>query len=152
MAKDTALLRGKVAKILNERDIALNIGSAQGVIKGMKFAIVGPTSQEIRDPETGEVLDVVDQLKALIQAKEVRERITICSTYKTPKLTPGGLFSTLYASNNLRTTQEVADSMENFTMLTLLVADENPINIGDRVKQVEDSAAPDSHQRIYITS
>src|SRR5437870_12957166 len=95
MAKDTPLLQGKVAKILTEREVVINIGSAQGVKKGMRFAILAPTPEEIHDPETGEVLDVVDRTKVLVQATEVRERITICSTYRTIKI-PGGALSTAY--------------------------------------------------------
>ena len=138
MAKDAALLQGKVASILNERDVVINIGRIQGVKKGMKFAIVASTPKEISDPETGEVLDVVDQLKALVQVTEVRERITICSTYKTPKIS-SGMFSTIYTSNRLRTSQEISERMEDFALPALLTADENHIKRGDPVKQVEDA-------------
>jgi hypothetical protein len=140
MRKDTVLLQGNVVKILNQREIAINIGRAHGVQKGMTFAIVASSPEEIRDPETGEVLDVVDRLKALIQAKEVRRRITICSTYKTPKLIPDESFNTLYASHGLRNTQEVTDSMEDFALPALLADDEQYIRSDDKVKQVEDSS------------
>src|SRR6266516_7397757 len=92
MAEDTALLQWKVAKILTEREVVINIGSTQGVKKGMRFAILAPTPEEILDPETDEVLDVVDRTKVLVQATEVRDKITICSTYRTINI-PGGAFS-----------------------------------------------------------
>ncbi len=138
MTKDAALLQGQVAKILNERDIVINLGRIQGVKKGMKFAIVASTPEEIFDPKTGEVLDAVDQLKALVQATEVRERITICSTYKTPKIS-GGIFGALYSFSKLyNSPQEVSETMEDFSLPALLSSDENYIKRGDPVKQVEE--------------
>lgn len=138
MAKDVTLLHGQVADILNERDVVINIGRIQGVKKGMRFAIVASTPKEISDPETDEVLDVVDQLKALVQATEVRERITICSTYKAPRLS-GGIFSALYSfSRRSDSPQEVSDSLEDFSLPALLSSEESYIKRGDPVKQVED--------------
>jgi hypothetical protein len=140
MAKDTPLLQGKVAKILTEREVVINIGSTQGVKKGMRFAILAPTPEEIPDPETGEVLDVVDRTKVLVQATEVRERITICSTYRTTKI-PGGAFSTTYSLTRLFSQpQEIPETLriEDSALPAPLSPEESYVKIGDRVKQVEE--------------
>lgn len=138
MAKYAALLQGKVAKILNERDVVINIGRVQGVKKGMKFAILAPTPEEISDPETGELLDTVDRTKALIQVTEVRERITICSTYKTSKIS-SGIFSAFYSlSRHHDPLQETPDGLEDFSLPALLSSEESYIKRGDQVKQVEE--------------
>ncbi len=140
MAEDTALLQGKVAKILTEREVVINIGSAQGVKKGMRFAILAPTPEEILDPETDEVLDVVDRTKVLVQATEVRERITICSTFRTTKIS-GGAFSMSYAIDRLFDPPRVVPEtlrIEDSSLPAPLSPDESYVKIGDRVKQVKD--------------
>src|SRR6266566_4898215 len=140
MANDTSLLQGKVAKILTEREVVINIGSVQGVKKGMRFAILAPTPEEILDPETGEVLDVVDRTKVLVQATEVREKITICSTYRTTKIS-GGALSTTYAFSRLfDPPQEIPETLriEDSSLPAPLSPEESYVKIGDRVKQVEE--------------
>jgi hypothetical protein len=140
MAKDTPLLQGKVAKILTEREVVINIGSAQGVKKDMRFAILAPTPEEVLDPETGEVLDVVDRTKVLVQATDVRERITICSTYRTTKI-PGGALSAGYSLSRLfDPPQEVPETLriEDSSLPAPLSPEESYVKIGDRVKQVEE--------------
>jgi len=140
MAKDIPLLQGKVAKILTEREVVINIGSAQGVKKGMRFAILAPTPEEVLDPETGEVLDVVDRTKVLVQATEVREKITICSTYRTTKMS-GGALSTTYAFSRLfDQPREIPETLriEDSSLPAQLSPEESYVKIGDRVKQVEE--------------
>ena len=48
-------ITGKVAKVISNREVALNIGKTGGVREGMLFDIVVPGSLEITDPETGEL-------------------------------------------------------------------------------------------------
>ena len=143
MTKDTPLLQGKVAKILTEREVVINIGSAQGVKKGMRFAILAPTPEEVLDPETSEVLDVVDRTKVLVQATEVREKITICSTYRTTMMS-GGAFSAAYSLNRLfDPPREIPETLriEDSSLPAPLAPEESYVKIGDRVKQVEEPNA-----------
>jgi hypothetical protein len=140
MTEDTPLLQGKVAKILTEREVVINIGKVQGVTKGMRFAILAATPEEISDPETGEVLDVVDRTKVLVQATEVRERVTICSTYRTTKMS-GGAFSTAYSLSRLfDPPREIPETLriEDSLLPAPLSPEESYVKIGDRVKQVEE--------------
>ncbi len=136
MSEDTAMLQGKVAKILNEREVVINIGKMHGVQKGMKFAILAPTPEEICDPETGELLDVVDRPKVTVQATEVREKITICSTYKTRTI-GGGFYSPLSGlfdpPRRIPETLSVKDS----SLPAPLSPEDSYVKAGDRVKQVE---------------
>src|ERR1051325_2006161 len=74
-------ITGRVAQILNARELVINIGADAGVTKGMKFAVMSKAATEIRDPDTGEVLDTIDREKVRVRAIEVRPRITICRTY-----------------------------------------------------------------------
>ena len=140
MAKDIPLLQGKVAKILTEREVVINIGSAQGVKKGMRFAILAPTPEEVLDPETDEVLDVVDRTKVLVQATEVREKITICSTYRTTKMSGGALGSYFSMNRLFDPPREIPETLriEDSSLPAPLSPEESYVKIGDRVKQVEE--------------
>ena len=74
------VLEGKIAEILNEDEVAINIGAANGVRENMVFAILSENMREIRDPDSGNVLGYLDKEKMRIVAKEVMERFTICSS------------------------------------------------------------------------
>ena len=45
------LIQGKVARILNSRELAINIGSNNGVQAGMYFDILDPKGENITDPD-----------------------------------------------------------------------------------------------------
>ena len=42
-------MRGKVAKLLNVREVALNVGAKDGVVEGMKFNVLNRNAGEILD-------------------------------------------------------------------------------------------------------
>lgn len=75
-------VEGRVAQVLDERRLVLNRGRVDGVQVGMRFEVKAGAPVEIRDPETDEVLDVIDRVKVRVEATEVRERITVCTTYE----------------------------------------------------------------------
>lgn len=79
-------LEGKVAAIINARELAINIGSAHGVKKGMKFKVLAETPITIADPETGASLGVVDREKVRVMSVEVQERLAVCRTYQTRRV------------------------------------------------------------------
>src|SRR5438034_4073982 len=49
-------IRGKVARILNARELVINVGLAEGVAIGMYFDVLDPKGEDIKDPDSGEVL------------------------------------------------------------------------------------------------
>lgn len=141
MDKDDSLIYGKVAAILNEREVVINIGSDQGVKKGMKFAILAATPEQIIDPDTGLVLDIVDRTKVFVQATEVREKIAICSTFRTTRTT-GGALSTVYSFNRMfEASREIPETLriQDSSRPKPLDPEESYVKRGDRVKQVESS-------------
>lgn len=75
-------LEGRVASILNARELVINIGSKTGVEPGQKFAVLAETPIQIKDPGSGEILDEIDREKIRVEAQEVRATITICRTYR----------------------------------------------------------------------
>lgn len=84
------LIRGKVARILNSREVAINRGSKDRVREGMYFDILDPVSEDIQDPDTGEVLGSVSRPKVRVKVTRVEDRLCVASTYKSRKVNIGG--------------------------------------------------------------
>ena len=86
----TEPIRGKVAQLLNSREVALNIGAEQGVVVGMRFDIMEP--EGINDPDTGESLGAIDRPKVRVQVAYVQEKLSVATTYRTERVNIGGTF------------------------------------------------------------
>lgn len=83
-------IRGKVARILNSRELAINVGTNDGVVAGMHFDVLDPKGEDITDPDTGEVLGSIDRPKVRVQVVKVYERLSVASTYKKHEVNVGG--------------------------------------------------------------
>lgn len=90
-------IRGKVARILNSRELAINVGSKDGVTVGMKFDVLEPKGEEIKDPDTGEVLGSLSRPKVRVRVKSVQERLSVATTFKEYEVNVGGVGSSLTA-------------------------------------------------------
>ncbi len=73
---------GKVARVLNAREVAINKGYANGVTVGMYFDVRYPESGDIIDPDTNEVLGSIERTKVRIRVTEVQEKWAVASTYE----------------------------------------------------------------------
>ena len=78
----TEPIRGKVASLLNAREIAINKGYADHVTEGMYFDVMALESGEIRDPDTDEVLGSIKRTKVRVKVTEVQEKLAVASTYR----------------------------------------------------------------------
>ncbi len=76
------LIRGKVAQVLNAREIAINKGYDDGVTQGMYFDVMSLDSGEIRDPDTGKVLGSIKRTKVRVKVTEVHKKLAVASTYE----------------------------------------------------------------------
>jgi len=76
------VIEGKVAAILNERELIMNRGAEAGVKEGMKFRIVEP-QVAIKDPDTGEALGTVVHEKIRVEIVEVQPKFSKARTYET---------------------------------------------------------------------
>ena len=90
MTSESKLIRGKVARILSSRELALNIGSENGVELEMLFDVLDVASENIRDPDTGEVIGSVYRPKVRIRVVEVQEKISVASTFRSKNVNIGG--------------------------------------------------------------
>jgi len=132
------ILQGKVAAILNARELAINIGSVAGVTTGTKFKILAETPISIVDPDTQVQLGIVDREKVRVIALEVQEHLTVCRTYRTHR-TGGGPLSASRMFEDLssppRTTVETLKA-DSSAFPPPLTEEESFVKRGDRVVQL----------------
>jgi len=65
-------IRGKVARILNSRELAINVGSADGVDVGMYFDVLDPKGEDVKDPDSGEVLGSLIGQRCALRLRKFR--------------------------------------------------------------------------------
>lgn len=70
-------VEGKVAKILGNNEVVINRGRGDGVRQGMLFEIFAPDGEEVWDPDTGETLGTVEDIKARAEVTEVKDRLSV---------------------------------------------------------------------------
>ncbi len=75
-------VEGKVAKILGS-EIVINRGRREGVRQGMLFEVFAPEGEEVWDPDTGETLGTVEDVKAQAEVTEVKERLAVARLQNT---------------------------------------------------------------------
>lgn len=86
---------GKVARILNSRELALTIGSQGGVKIGMYFDVLDPVGHDITDPDTGKILGSIERSKVRVKIAKVQDFLSVASTYKSSTTNVGGGWSRL---------------------------------------------------------
>lgn len=71
----------KIAKIISNEAVVINAGSNDGIEKEQKFQIIGKVGLEpVIDPDTGESLGTLDELKGIVIAKNVYPNMTVAET------------------------------------------------------------------------
>ncbi len=135
-------VEGKVAKILNSRELVLNRGSDDGVELDMKFRVMG--REVVIDPDTKEELGYLERETIKVKAVSVEARFSIAQTYETYQV--GGGVLTLFSQAFPGLTRPPTTVVRRIRTSEL----ENPetsitqdvfVQIGDRVTQlVEDEA------------
>ena len=75
-------IRGKVAAILNGRDLVINKGSEDGIIEGMRFIVI-QHDVPIIDPDSGSELGVLTREKIRVRVYEVQPKFSVAKTYET---------------------------------------------------------------------
>lgn len=87
----TNMIRGKVARVLNSRELALNIGSEHGVREGMLFDVIDPKGEDIVDPDTGDIIGSLERPKVRVKVISVQNKLSVASTYKKERVNVGGV-------------------------------------------------------------
>lgn len=83
-------LRGKVAAILNKRELVINLGIDDGVQEGMRFVILNSKGVDVRDPDTGEILGSVEVPKTIVKiVRADGPHLAVARTFRTIPGSPG---------------------------------------------------------------
>lgn len=72
-----ALIEGKVAQILSDRHVIVNIGASAGVQLGMTLVVLA-VGEAVKDPATGEALGRWEMPKGFLRVTHVQERMSTC--------------------------------------------------------------------------
>jgi hypothetical protein len=139
----TNLVRGKVARILNSRDLVINRGSEAGVVIGMRFAVLDPAGEGVSDPDTGEVLGSLQRPKVQVEVTQVSSRIAVARTYRHRKVNVGGAFGGAGDIARMFAPPRIVERYETFKVDDAdwepLTEEESIVKVGDPVVQIEAS-------------
>ena len=130
-------IRGKVARVLSIREVALNKGSVDGVRIGMVFKILSSKGSEITDPDTGEVIGSVELEKTSVRVMSVQDRVSVASTFRTHRVNVGGSgigLHSIFEPPKWETRVETLKTEENAR--EELPEEESFVKTGDPVVQV----------------
>lgn len=142
LAHSREQLVGRVANILNAKELVINIGANKGVVPGMKFAVMAESPMPVSDPETGEVLDTIDREKVRVETVEVREKISTCRTFRTREIPAGSLYGLSLALSGFAGAHDPPKIIEenlkvqDVSLPPPLSPEESYVKINDRVIQV----------------
>ena len=75
----TEPIRGKVARILNGQEIVINAGIVDGVTVGMDFNVMDTNGEDIRDPDTNEVLGSIERPKVRVRVIHAQEKLAVAT-------------------------------------------------------------------------
>ena len=75
-------IKGKIAAIINDYEVVLNIGSEHGVTEGMIFVIY-ELGENIKNPENEEDLGKLEIIKGIIKIKNVQEKMSFAESFET---------------------------------------------------------------------
>ena len=74
-------IRGKVARVLNKYEIAITVGTVDGVNVGMYFDVMDAYEQDIEDPDTGEILGSIERSKIRVKIIYAQEKLSIAAAH-----------------------------------------------------------------------
>ncbi len=131
-------IEGRVAELLNTRELAINIGKNLGVQKGMKFKVLAAEPILIKDPDTQEELGEFDREKVRVEVTEVYDNFSVCKTYR--KIYYGNAYLAKTISEMLVTSGSKIETLkaDDTEFPPDLSEAESYIKKGDRVIQVLD--------------
>jgi hypothetical protein len=133
------MIRGKVARILSDEEVILNVGRKHGVTEGTEFVIFSVSEADrITDPETGADLGAIETTKGRVKVHHVQDQISRARTltYQVPPPSIEQSVS-LLASRLRETPVETRRRKLRVAEEQILEFDEDPVvKVGDSVRSV----------------
>jgi len=144
-------ITAKVAAIIDETTLVLNVGSSDGVQEGMVFAIF-VEYQEILDPDSGESLGKWEMVKARVTVEYVQDKLcTVRSTLRSNEDRPATLSAMMvqHSFGNFGQGSEQRERLEVRSADTAGRPQGQPIAVGDGARMImpEDNAEVDPQTR-----
>lgn len=133
-------LEGRVANIVNERELVITIGESDGVKEGQIFRVLAESPTPITHPETGEALGDMDREKVRVKIVEVSEKFSVCRTYRKRYVGGGGMPDITRLMGSPR--REVPETLrvDDKSKLPEIDEEESYVKRGDRVVIVEEDS------------
>ncbi|MCH8063293.1 MAG: hypothetical protein IH861_12400 [Chloroflexi bacterium] len=126
------LVEGKVAKILNDRELVINKGTKDSLQLGDKFKILEKTD-EIFDPDTKVSLGSIERVVVRVKVVHVEPLMSITQTYETYTRQSGQLFAGILPG----VPREVVD-VKTLRRPGSVVAEDYMVKIGDIAAQINE--------------
>ncbi len=131
-------IEGKIAQLLNERELVINRGTEDGVEIGMRFAILNPKGLDIKDPDTGKKLGSVELSKTLVKVVQVQPSMAVGRTFREFRTRGGALYSIAASAALAGMSSPPQSRVETLRTDESLVAKE--INEADSLVKIGDTA------------
>ncbi len=140
------IIEGKVARILDEYSVIINVGRNNGVTGDMVFAVFTQSEDEIKDPDSGESLGKLENVKDYVTATHIQDKFTVCIAQETKNMHKEGEASgtqtlsgaMMAESMSARpggskiSTEKLNVNVSQITGVPQL----GPISVGDRIRTV----------------
>ena len=146
-------IEGKVAAILNERELVLTVGEEQGVQIGMRFDILYSGGIEIADPDSpGTIIGSIEWPKTQVRVIHVYPRLAVARTFHTVTIPAKGIdlgvgvFSRAFHYEPEETVVETLRTDESFAEKELDPS-QSVVKIGDLAVQVQEAQTQPSSER-----
>ena len=81
-------IRGKVARVLNGQEIVINAGIVDGVTVGMDFNVMDTNGEDIKDPDTNEVLGSIERPKIRVRVIHAQEKLAVAASPRSKGVKP----------------------------------------------------------------
>lgn len=108
------MIRGQVARVLTTRELVLNRGVSHGVKVGMRFAVLDPKAEHIKDPETGDELGSLYRPKVKVEVTRVEPRMSVAATYRKRRINVGGQGGAMTSLGKLFEPPQWVDEYDTF--------------------------------------
>jgi len=140
------MLTGKVAQILNDREVIINRGSTHGVRVGTYIGIIDPLSLDVTDPETGDSIGGIRRVKVILKVTQVSDRLAVAATFKTTRVNTGGSgLGGLGAASRIFEPPKYVERVERLgfdsTSARPLDESESKVRIGDPFEEMTEDRA-----------
>lgn len=133
-------IEGKVASILNEREVVLTVGEDHGVQIGMQFNILYPGGIAIPDPDNpNSIIDSIEWPKTQVKVIQVYPRVAVARTFRTITTPEKGVnFASVLAGMNYTPAKTVVETLRTDGAFAEKEIDpaESIVKVGDPVVQV----------------